>query len=130
MKNSNQRVKLTAEASDNFGKEYRFSIEFVIFRENDLFIAYCPSLDLSSSGESFNDAISNFYEMFQLYIESCVENKTLFADLAAHGWKMQKKTILPPKFSSLAKKPEMKRILNGTTGFEKVVVAARVPMAI
>lgn len=87
MKNSNQRVKLTAEASDNFGKEYRFSIEFVIFRENDLFIAYCPSLDLSSSGESFNDAISNFYEMFQLYIESCVENKTLFADLAAHGWK-------------------------------------------
>ena len=110
--------------------EYRFSLEFFVFQENGLQIAYCPSLDISTSGTTFNEAIGNFYEMFQLYIECCVENNTLHDDLLAHGWKVQKKQMLPPTFAVLMRKPEMKKLMEGNIGYEKVVAPARIPMAV
>lgn len=109
-------------------EEYRFTLEFLVFQEGDLLIAYCPSLDLSTSGASFNEAVGNFYEMFQLYLESCVENGTLMEDLAAHGWEKVSGTIQPPPFSSLVFKPEMKHIVDGHFGYEKVVTSARIPL--
>ena len=124
---SKRRVMLKAEARDNMNREYRFNIEFYIFMENGVCIAYCPSLDISSSGNTFNDAISNFYEMFQLYIESCMDSKTLYDDLLAHGWKMHTKSIQPPTFAALMKKPEMKKLMGGGISFEKIVAPARIP---
>lgn len=121
------RVMLEVGASDDLNREYHFSIEFFVFQEDGSYIAYCPALDISSSGETFNDAISGFYEMFQLHVECCVENKTLYDDLLAHGWKMRKSNITPPRFSTLMRKPEMKKLMNGNIGFEKVVVPARIP---
>lgn len=109
-------------------EEYRFSLEFLVFQEEGLFIAYCPSLDLSTSGNSFNDAVGNFYEMFQLYLESCIETGTLMEDLVAHGWEATSDTIAPPSFSALVFKPEMKRIVDGHFGYEKVVTSARIPV--
>ncbi len=122
------KVKLEAVASDAAtNREYRFSIEFFVFQENGAYIAYCPSLDLSSSGATFNDAVSQFYEMFQLHIECCTANHTLHDDLLAHGWRMQRQQLLPPTFATLMKKPEMKRLMNGNIGFEKIVAPARIP---
>ena len=107
--------------------EYRFKIEFLVFQEDGTYIAYCPALDISSSGESFNEAVGNFYEMFQLHIECCIENNTLHDDLLAHGWVLEKEDVLPPQFSSLVGKKEVKRLLNNSIGFEKVVGTARIP---
>lgn len=67
-------------------KEYRFSLDFVVFMEDGAYVAYCPSLDISTCANTYNEAISNFYEMFQLHIETCVECGTLHDDLVAHGW--------------------------------------------
>lgn len=120
-------LRLKATANDNLDREYRFSIEFFIFQDSGLYIAYCPSLDISTSGKTFNEAVGNFYEMFQLHIECCVESGTLHDDLLAHGWKMRKRDIVPPAFSVLMKKPEMKKLMTGNIGFEKVVVPARIP---
>ena len=124
--------RITVETDTNNGRqsEYRFSLEFFVFQENGLQIAYCPSLDISTSGATFNEAVGNFYEMFQLYIECCVENNTLHDDLLAHGWKVQKKQMLPPTFSVLMRKPEMKKLMKGNIGYEKVVAPARIPMAV
>lgn len=118
---------LLSTSADDTQNEFRFSIEFFVFQENGDYIAYCPSLDLSSSGGTFNEAVGNFYEAFQLYVECCVESGTLVADLVAHGWKARKKDIVPPVFSVLMKKPEMKKLMNEGIGFEKVVVPARIP---
>lgn len=71
--------------------EYHLSVQFYVFKENENYIAYCPSLDLSTSGDTFNNAVSNSYEMLQLYIECCHENGTLSDDLKAHRWKVQHK---------------------------------------
>lgn len=126
--NPNTKVRMRVEARDEMGQQdYRFSIEFIVFQENNVYVAYCPALDISSSGKNFNEAVGNFYEMFQLHIECCIENHTLHEDLLAHGWVLNKKNITPPKFSSLLKKKEVSRVLNGNFGFEKVVSPVRIP---
>ena len=120
------RLKARAQDEDN-RSEYRFQIEFLVFQENGVYVSYCPALDISSSGKSFNEAIGNFYEMFQLHIECCIENNTLHDDLLAHGWVLDKEDVFPPKFSSLVRKKELQRLLNGSFGFEKVVGSVRIP---
>lgn len=121
------RIVMQSIIERNKSMEYRFSLEFYIFQENGSYIAYCPSLDISTCAKSYNEAISAFYEMFQLHIECCVENGTLYDDLVAHGWKIGKKTIFPPAFSSLMRKSEMKRLMNSSLNFERVVTPARIP---
>ena len=54
------KLILKAEAKDNAATEYRFSLEFYIFREDGNYIAYSPALDLSTCAETYNDAISSF----------------------------------------------------------------------
>lgn len=112
---------------DHSTTEYRFSLELYVFQENDSFIAYCPALDLSTSADSFNEAVSNFYESLQLYIECCLDNGTLQEDLAAHGWKLKKNTLVPPSFSSLLRKPEMRKLMDSHLNFERIVTPARIP---
>lgn len=123
------KIKLNTTAVDDNNRHYKFNIEYYVFVENGSYIAYCPALDLSSSGKTFNDAVSAFYECFQLYIESCIDSDTLFADLQAHGWKVSRKSIKAPAFTSLLKKPEMKRLVNSGIGFEKIVSPAQIAMS-
>ncbi len=122
-----QKVKIKAEAKRPDLSEYRFSLEFYVFKERHAYIAYCPSLDISTSGKDYNDAVANFYEMFQLHMEWCIENGTLYDDLIEHGWKIRKNGITPPTFSALAKKPEIKDLMNGGISFERIVTPARIP---
>ena len=126
--NKKQKVLLKTSAIDNAMTEYHFSIEFYIFQEEGSYIAYCPALDLSTCAATYNEAISNFYEAFQLYIECCVESGTLYEDLDEHGWKLQKSNITPPKFTVLMKKPEMKKLMNSNISYERVVTPARIPV--
>lgn len=122
-----EKMILKTSVQDDASTEYRFQLVFYVFRENGLYIAYCPSLDISSSGKAFNDAIGNFYECFQLHIECCVENGTLHDDLLAHGWKFRKNGVVPPKFPVLMRKPEMKKLLESDLSFERIVTPARFP---
>lgn len=120
-------LKTTATDSDN--RTYKINIEFYVFSEAGQQIAYCPSLDLSTSGATFNEAISAFYECFQLYIESCVDSGTLIEDLKAHGWKTTRHALQAPTFTKLLKKPEFKHIVNSGIGFEKIVAPAQISFA-
>jgi hypothetical protein len=129
-KGDNNSIMVFSNPDNGLQKDYRFSLEFFVFEENGRQIAYCPSLDISTSGATFNEAVSSFYEMLQLYIECCVENNTLHDDLIAHGWKLHKKQMQPPTFAVLMKKPEMKKLVGGKIGYEKVVAPARIPMVV
>lgn len=55
-------------------------------------------MDLSTSAGSYNEAVANFYEMFQLHIEICVDAGTLQEDLLSHRWKFRKGNIGPRFF--------------------------------
>ena len=115
---------LCAHAESN--EEYRFAIEYYIFREGDNLIAYCPSLDISTSGKDYSDAVKNFYERFQIYVETSLELGTLWDDLREHGWKVTERKLTPPSFSRLIRKPEVSRLLGGHINYEKVSAPMRI----
>lgn len=127
--NSKTKVTLKTSALDSENGSYKFNIEFYVFSEGGRQIAYCPALDLTSSGATFNEAISAFYECFQLYIESCMESGTLMQDLAAHGWKTTGRTLRVPSFTRQLQKPEMKHLVTSGIGFEKIVAPVRIAMS-
>jgi predicted RNase H-like HicB family nuclease len=58
----------------------------VIRREDGLWVAGCPSLDVFSQGHSEEDAKSNLHEAVELWIDSCLERNTLAAALRELGW--------------------------------------------
>ena len=106
--------------------EYRFAIDYYVFRENDYMIAYCPSLAISTSGKDYTDAVKNFYERFQIYVDTCLEMGTLWDDLKNHGWKVTEKALNPPAFSKLVRKPEVSKLLGGHLNYEKVTTPMRI----
>ncbi|MBR1766647.1 MAG: hypothetical protein IJ745_06390 [Bacteroidales bacterium] len=108
-------------------EEYRFFVEFYIFQEGERLIAYCPSLDISTSGEDYADATKNFFERFQIYIETCTELGTLWDDLKEHGWSVSEHRLSPPPFNKLVRKPEVSKLLGGNINYEKVSTPMRIP---
>jgi predicted RNase H-like HicB family nuclease len=41
----------------------------IITKENHLYVAHCPELDITSQGETIEDAINNLKEAIELYLE-------------------------------------------------------------
>lgn len=66
--------------------KFRFDVDVYIFKEEEHFTAYCPSLDLATTGTDFQDAVKNFYECLQLHVECCIEMGTFEEDLKEHGY--------------------------------------------
>lgn len=58
-----------------------YRIEFKVFKEDGVYIAYCPSLDISTCAETRSGAISAFAEAFQIYVDYCIEHGTLPGEL-------------------------------------------------
>ena len=80
-------------------------IGVVIIKEGDYFIANSPALDLSSFGKTEKKAISNFKEALGLFIESCIEKKTLKKVLVSCGWSEKRKQLIPPEIISTQQIP-------------------------
>ena len=61
-------------------------LPIIFIREGDMFVAYCPFLDLSTAGPTFEEARKNFDEAVGIFFEECVKHKTLDRALASLGW--------------------------------------------
>lgn len=61
-------------------------LPILYLREGDVFIAYTPALDLSSYGESFEEARKNFHEAVALFFEDLCDNGTVETVLEECGW--------------------------------------------
>jgi len=49
------------------GEKLTFSS--VVWMEEDLYVAWCPDLDIASQGKSVEEALSNLREAIELYLE-------------------------------------------------------------
>ncbi len=58
----------------------------VFFKENEKFIAYCPAMDLSTCGDTFEHAQKRFDEAARLFLEEIIEMGTLEDVLTEYGW--------------------------------------------
>lgn len=117
-------AKLESSVTIDYIKEYTFNMNVYLINENKKMIAYCPSLDLSASGDSENDALANIYRSFQLYVEKCIKKGTLEADLIAYGWKFRANEVAPPTDDAIRDKKELKKLLRSTTPFRRVNIPA------
>lgn len=57
------------------------------FREGRKFVAHSPALDISTCGDSFEEAKRNFAEMADIFIDETIEMGTLDNVLKSLGWK-------------------------------------------
>ncbi|MES2703795.1 MAG: hypothetical protein V4649_14235 [Bacteroidota bacterium] len=55
-----------------------------VFQQGDYYVAYCPSLELSSYGDSVEDAKAGFDDAMNIYLEHCEKSGTLEQDLLKH----------------------------------------------
>ena len=72
------------------------NIPVAFFKEGEIFIAYTPVLDLSTSAPTYEKAKERFDEVVQIFFEELIERGTLDEILANLGWKKVKSQWNPP----------------------------------
>lgn len=115
--------KDTVSASRDFLK---VNVDIYVFKEHKYYVSYCPSLDICTSGTSKEDALANFRERFELYVETCLEKGTLWDDLKRHGWSVKKRSVTPPPFNVLVQKREVSDLLGGPLDYQKIRAPFRI----
>lgn len=105
---------------------FRFDVDVYIFHEDGHLTAYCPSLDLATTGTDFQDTLKNFYECLQLHVDCCIKMGTLEEDLKEHGWKVNAKKITPPSFRTQLKNRQLSGLLQSNTNFERISAPIRI----
>lgn len=78
------------------------SVPVDYFKEGDTFVAYCPVLELSSCGATYKEAAHAFAEALSIFLQECMERKTLDKVLQSLGWNISTtpsgREIAPPLF--------------------------------
>lgn len=88
-------------------------LSIFIFLENGIYIAYCPSLDLSAYGKDAEDAKNNFEVTIKEHLRYCIENDSLEADLMRYGWRKVDNSLYEPTFPTLLSQSEtLQRIVS------------------
>jgi predicted RNase H-like HicB family nuclease len=64
------------------------SVRIELFKEGDLYVALSPELNVSSFGESIEDAKESLREAIELFVEECQEMGTLEDVLEESGFSM------------------------------------------
>lgn len=98
------------------GVKCNFNLGVYIFKEGDVYISYCPALDISGYGKDEKEAKDSFGEVMKQYIMYCVEHGTLAEDLRGHGWKVKDNGNglfkSPDTESMLKRNPDFKDLLD------------------
>jgi predicted RNase H-like HicB family nuclease len=67
-----------------------------IFKENGMFVAYCPELDLSSCGKDLPESKKNLLEATRLFMEEALKMGTLKEILEEAGYNTSEKELKSP----------------------------------
>lgn len=68
-------------------KHIKTTLSVQFLREGNEFIAYCPALDISTSGSSMEEAQKMFEELLDIFLEETLKMRTLEKVLNECGWK-------------------------------------------
>lgn len=107
----------------NDGHNLQITLDVYVFMEDDIYIAYAPSLDLSGYGETEEEAMDSFSIVIEEYISYGLSNHTLIKDLRGHGWKVRsfrQCKFSAPSFDTLFRRNDMFRDILTTKDYRKV----------
>ena len=97
----------------------KIDVSVFLFKEDDVFHAYCPELDLVGYDYTEEGAKKSFEFVLKDYLDYVVENGTLEQDLLSHGWRKTKAgKVSEPTASSLLRRSQLKKVL-GKREFSK-----------
>ncbi len=71
------------------------TVDILIVKEENYFIAYCPALELSAYADTEEKARKSFEEELEIFLRETRERGTFERYLLQNGWKLQR----VPKFS-------------------------------
>ena len=104
------------EAVESGNKKVSVNLQMFSFKDGDMFILYCPALDLSSYGMTEDDAKDSFEQVLETTITYWINKNTLKKDLLKHGWEIKstkQRKIKAPSFEKLfSKSAALRDILN------------------
>src|SRR3989338_8575209 len=75
----------------------QFNLSLTIFREGNKFVAYTPALDLSTSGDTFDQVKKRFGEAVTIFFEETFKRGTLDQALKELGWQKIHAKWTPPQ---------------------------------
>ncbi|MEW6201309.1 MAG: type II toxin-antitoxin system HicB family antitoxin [bacterium] len=78
----------------NYTKQ-KIAVRVEVFREGSVYTALCPDLDLSSFGETAEDAKNSFREALEAFVEECEAMGTLEEVLEEAGFVRNESGWLP-----------------------------------
>ncbi len=67
------------------------SVQVALFQEGDIWVAYCPALEVSSYGDDKDEAKEAFEEAMQIFLSETDRKGTLERYLLKLGWQLQQK---------------------------------------
>lgn len=62
-------------------------LSVVFFKETGKFVAYCPPLDLSSCGNTFEQAKDRIAEAIDIFLQETIKMGTINDVLRDYGWR-------------------------------------------
>ncbi len=74
----------------------QFKLPLSILREGKKYIAYTPALDLSTSGDTFDQAKQRFGEIVDIFFEEILKKGTFEEVLTELGWQKIHAKWIPP----------------------------------
>ncbi|MCD4780048.1 MAG: type II toxin-antitoxin system HicB family antitoxin [Candidatus Omnitrophica bacterium] len=96
----------------NFSLNLKLPVQ--IIKENDAFVAYTPALDLSTQGDTYEEAQQMFEELINVFFAELIEMGTLEKVLKECGWievkTKAKKEWRPPERLVLSDKTQSFKI--------------------
>lgn len=67
------------------------NVQVVLFQEDEIWVAYCPALELSSYGDDEVDAKKAFNGAMKIFISETQRKGTLEKYLLKKGWQLRQK---------------------------------------
>lgn len=99
------------------GNDISLEVSVFVYKDpnypnGDMYIAYCPELDLSGYDSTNRGARKSFQIVLKDYIAYTLEKGTLEEDLIEHGWKKLKDgRIVEPSYNVMLKRSQLKTVL-------------------
>lgn len=90
-------------------------LEVQIFKQGGYFIAYAPALELSSYGNSEEDAKLAFEDALEIFLEDTLEKGTLHQILSELGWTFKNHNLVDKVPSMSSKTPKQSPVYSTTS---------------
>lgn len=97
----------TSTISQRQGGKFYIQLDVILFKEDDIWVAYAPALDLSSYGDDEKDAEKAFSQALKIFISETTRKGTLEKVLLKLGWKLQQKPTV--KYTMPIMRADVKR---------------------